>query len=107
MKRFVLLGLVALVLAGSPLPVSPLPLMRRVNAPHFTDSVPIDQTGIFWFGQVDANQNYADVRIGYNNTELYVGVLIFDRRLGPNRPGIVWLYLKRALLEMQTILKQE
>lgn len=40
------------------------------------------------------------------SAQLFV-VLIFDRRLGPNRPGIVWLYLKRALLEMQTILKQE
>ena len=34
-------------------------------------------------------------------------VLIFDRRLGPNRLGVVWLYFKRALLDLQTILSQE
>lgn len=36
---------------------------------------------IFWFGKVTQDENYADVRVGYNNTDLYVYVAAFDRRL--------------------------
>ena len=58
-----------------------LPPLRRVNAPWFSGPVQIEQSAIFWLGRVTPDENYADVRVGYNNTELYVGVLIFDRRL--------------------------
>jgi hypothetical protein len=37
------------------------------------------------------------------NAQLFV-VLVFDRRLGPNRLGVVWLYLKRALVDLQKVL---
>jgi hypothetical protein len=57
----------------------------RVNAPYFNVSdigaSKFAETAIFWFGRVTPAENYADVRIGYNNTELYVHVAIFDRRL--------------------------
>lgn len=32
--------------------------------------------------------------------------LAFDRRQGFNRPGVVWLYLKRAIQDMQALLAQ-
>ena len=34
---------------------------------------------IFWFGKVTPSENYADVRLGYNNSELCVYISIFDR----------------------------
>ncbi len=33
-------------------------------------------------------------------------VLVFDRRQGPNRIGVVWLYTKRAVLDLQMLLVQ-
>ena len=36
---------------------------------------------IFWFGKVTINENYTDVRIGYNQTKLYVYLATFDRLL--------------------------
>ena len=54
---------------------------RRVNAPHFVGDVPFSQSAIFWFGQVTPVANYADVRVGYNDSQLVVRVAAFDRRL--------------------------
>ena len=34
-------------------------------------------------------------------------VLVFDRRQGPNRIGIVWLYTKRAVQDLHTLLVHE
>jgi hypothetical protein len=39
------------------------------------------QTAVFWFGRISPVSNYADVRVGYNDAELYVHVSVFDRRL--------------------------
>ncbi|NTU64426.1 MAG: hypothetical protein HGB05_13765, partial [Chloroflexi bacterium] len=52
-----------------------MPPLRRVNAPWFNGTIHIEQSAILWLGKVTSTENYADVRIGYNNTELYVGVL--------------------------------
>jgi hypothetical protein len=30
--------------------------------------------------------------------------MVFDRRQGPTRIGVVWLYLKRAVLDLQNVL---
>lgn len=54
---------------------------RRVNASLFAGSVNFPETAIFWFGQVTPTENYADVRVGYNSTELYVNVTTIDRRI--------------------------
>ncbi len=66
--------------SGAPAPAGGL----RVNAPYFAVA-DIDQRfpelAIFWFGAVTPTQNYTDVRLGYNDTELYVYVAVFDRRL--------------------------
>ncbi len=65
----------------APLEAALLPQIRRVNAPYFTGPVQYDQSGIFWFGRVTSSENYADVRVGYNDTELFVNVAMFDRWL--------------------------
>ena len=54
---------------------------RRVNAPHFDGDVHYSETAILWFGQVTPIENYADVRVGYNDSLLFVNVAVFDRRL--------------------------
>lgn len=56
---------------------------RTVNAPYFTGSPGI-QMGIFWFGKVTATDNYADVRVAYNSTELQLHVNVFDRQVWYN-----------------------
>lgn len=61
------------------------PLTRRVNAPYFgSNDVSENEAAIFWLGRVYQTENYADVRVGYNNTELFIKMLIFDRRLWYN-----------------------
>lgn len=47
--------------------------------PYFSDEIKFNQTAIFWFGKVNLTENYADVRVGYSNTELFVHVSVFDR----------------------------
>jgi hypothetical protein len=54
---------------------------RRVNAPYFAGSIPFSETAIFWFGRITPSENYADVRVGYNASELYVYLAAFDRRI--------------------------
>jgi len=57
-------------------------LDRRINAPYFGNAaVPFNQTAIFWFGSVSSADNYIDVRVGYNNSELYLDLHIVDRYL--------------------------
>ncbi|MCS7222887.1 MAG: hypothetical protein N0A15_16580, partial [Anaerolineae bacterium] len=55
--------------------------LPRINAPRFSGSIPFEQTAIAWFGRVSPTQNYADIRVGTNNAELYVYVAAFDRAL--------------------------
>src|SRR5437870_1121617 len=57
------------------------PLTGHINIPYFSTAVPFNQTAIFWFGDVTSTDNYADVRIGYNSSELYVDLHIVDRYL--------------------------
>jgi hypothetical protein len=61
--------------------MQPMPTAPRVNVPYFNGTIPFPETAIFWFGRVTPTENYADVRVGYNNTELYVNVTVFDKRL--------------------------
>src|SRR3954462_10992453 len=56
------------------------PPVRQINIPYFQNAaVPFNQTAIFWFGSVSSSSNYIDVRMGYNNSELYVDLHIVDR----------------------------
>lgn len=63
------------------LKAKPYTPLRRVNLPFFEDKVSFEQTAIFWFGQVTLSENYADVRAGYTQDELYIHVAVFDRNL--------------------------
>lgn len=54
---------------------------QRVNSPYFTNNIEFVETAIFWLGEVNPTDNYADVRVGYTETELFVHVAIFDRLL--------------------------
>jgi len=103
----VIVGLVVLILAGSLNPAREvgasrahhladnhsvfLPIimsersLRRVNAPYFNvPNVTADrfsEMAIFWFGRVTPTENYTDVRVGYNDTDLFVYTASFDRRI--------------------------
>jgi hypothetical protein len=55
----------------------------RVNIPEKDGSSTqrLREAGLFWFGSVGVTDNYADVRVSYNQESLYIGVAIFDRLL--------------------------
>jgi hypothetical protein len=52
---------------------------QRVYMPYFPDQIKFDETAVFWFGKVNLTENYADVRVGYTRSELFVHVAVFDR----------------------------
>jgi len=52
--------------------------VRRVYVPY---NVPGQEAALFWFGEVNPDDNYADVRMGYKDEYLYVHLNIIDRRL--------------------------
>lgn len=56
-------------------------LLPRINAPFFAGEIPFEQTAIAWFGQLSPDQNFTDIRVGYNSSQLYVYLAIFDRHL--------------------------
>ena len=66
-----------------------LPIIERsprtlpiLNIPFFEGTeVNYHQAAVSWFGQVRGNENYADIRVGYNSNEIYVHVSVFDRFL--------------------------
>ena len=55
--------------------------IQRIFVPFFTTAVPFNQTAIFWFGDITSTDNYTDVRVGYNRSELYIDLRIVDRYL--------------------------
>jgi hypothetical protein len=56
-------------------------VIPRVNAPFFDGNVRFSEMTVFWFGQVDDTNNYADVRVGYNQDNLRIRIATFDRYL--------------------------
>ncbi len=81
LNRLALISLMILTLSGGPLRAASLSPVRRVNAPHFGVSVPIDQTAVFWFGHVTPHANSANVRVAYRDGALWVHVDIMDQYL--------------------------
>jgi hypothetical protein len=57
-----------------------LPQIARVNAP-FMEEIRVTRGAILWFGQVTVDENFADVRVGYTASDLFVHVNIYDRLL--------------------------
>jgi hypothetical protein len=64
-----------------PLVVKPALLLPIINVPQFGG---FQQAAVFWFGQVRDNENYAEVRVEYNDSEINVDVAVFDRYLWYN-----------------------
>jgi hypothetical protein len=58
----------------------------RINAPRFASTVPFTEAGLGWFGSVGPLQNYADARVAYTDTELWVTLSIVDQ----------WLFVDEA-----------
>ena len=53
-----------------------------INVSYFEGpEVNYHQAAVFWFGQVRDNENYADVRVGYNDNMVYIRVAVIDRYL--------------------------
>jgi len=67
------------------LPPELLSSSRTLNAPFFdvTDvtSDRFSEMAIFWLGKVTSIDNYTDVRVGYNQTSLFIRTGTFDRKL--------------------------
>jgi hypothetical protein len=81
-RGLAIVAMLALSVLGAGLPLEAAPgSSRRVYAPHFTGEVQFNQTAIFWLGKVTPTNNYADTRVGYNDDELWVHVVVIDRRL--------------------------
>ena len=62
-----------------------LPDAPQVAIPYLNVSADAmdDHTGelsLFWFGQAKLAENYSDVRMGYNNQELFIRMQVFDKR---------------------------
>ncbi len=65
-----------------------LPLIRKppvfvptIHVPTFSGGFDPTEASIFWFGEVTAFSNYADVRVGRDAQSLYVQASVFDRQL--------------------------
>lgn len=54
---------------------------RRVFVPYWPSDGPYPSYSIFWLGKVSPTNNYADVRLIYNETSLKITIHIIDRRL--------------------------
>lgn len=73
-----------LVLGPPVAPVAPAAPARRVYAPYFNVAdvdTKYPELAVFWFGKVNPTDNYTDVRVGYNDSELYITLAVMDRRL--------------------------
>lgn len=64
-----------------PLVFKPAPETPRINAPFFDGTIQYGEMAIFGMGQVTPTVNYADMRVGYNQSEIYIDIAIFDKRL--------------------------
>ncbi len=74
-----------LLLNGSETIISPANNLPLVHIPYQQTNDFIKdnftQMAVFWFGKVEINSNYYDVRIGYGPDALYIYIAAFDRLL--------------------------
>ena len=75
----ILLTFVLSAVASTDAQTSSAVVTRRVNAPYFDGGITYAERTIFWFGQVNATSNYADVRVGYNDEQIIVHLNVMDR----------------------------
>ncbi len=83
----------------------PVAGLRRIHAPFFNvadiTGQKFSEMAIFWFGRVSWTDNYTDVRVAYNASELMIYTATFDRQLWHNNTAsTAWdsvsLYLNLA-----------
>ncbi len=76
-----LLGVIAIMLGGTVSYAQSEANRPQINTPHFDGEITFGERAIFWFGKVTPTDNYADVRVGYNDDVLVIELSIFDRWL--------------------------
>ncbi len=64
-----------------PLVFKPVPDTPRINMPFFDGTIQYAEMAVFGMGQITPTVNYADMRVGYNQSEIYIDLAIFDKRL--------------------------
>lgn len=52
-----------------------------IPSPDAQNPVRFAETAIFWLGAVNSEDNYSDVRVGYNDDLLYIYIATFDRQM--------------------------
>lgn len=55
-----------------------------IPGPDAQNPVRFAETAIFWLGAVNSEDNYSDVRVGYNDDILYIYIATFDRQMWYN-----------------------
>lgn len=69
--------------AGDPAPAVTLKKPRTIHAPYLpsghVSGERFGEMAIFWMGRVTSSENYADVRVGYNDQALFIHASVFDR----------------------------
>lgn len=53
----------------------------RIFVPYFENQVVYARSAIHWFGKVNRDDNYTDIRVGFNDEELNINLAVFDRLL--------------------------
>jgi hypothetical protein len=71
---------IPITLNGQSLPNAPQVAIPYLNISSDAMNDHTGELSIFWFGQVRLAENYTDVRMGYNNDELFIRMQVFDRR---------------------------
>jgi hypothetical protein len=77
-----LLALVAIAMTVCAAPVTTQGgAARRINAPYFSGAARYAEAAIAWFGRVEPQRNYTDIRVAYTDTEIWISLQIFDQWL--------------------------
>jgi len=77
-----ILGLLILLELNPIQPVYAAGNTPNLNLPFFgSNAVTYGQSAITWYGKVTTTENYTDIRAGYNNSELFIYLQVFDKRL--------------------------
>jgi len=71
---------IPITMNGQSLPDAPQIAIPYINVSADAMNDHTGELSLFWFGQVRLAENYTDVRMGYNNDELFIRMHVFDRR---------------------------
>jgi len=65
------------------------PQDTRINIPYFNNGIIWAETAIAWFGRLTPTENYADIRLGSNDDELFIRVEIASTLKPRSSGGVV------------------